>query len=243
MLAAPILQSVTLAGFGLSYPWGLVLDSRAMNLHRTAIALCFVLLPAAAWSWAGWDPNGGPKGGGYTIDVGTACEDLSAEPITYGMTYNLPGSGLPDAPIDVHDIWLAGGCVGCHNVTAMGQLRLDLDNVGGYELVYESSFRDSSIRLVQPGEPESSLLYTMLNCTPPGTYPVMPPAVDGMSQRIARPLRALVHDWIQQGARGFDEDGNPYSDVLFRDQVESSRNQKVCMLAGPTPDPSCKVSQ
>lgn len=204
-----------------------------MNRLRAALACSILLLPGLAGAWPQWHPADGPKGSGYLTDVGSQCEDLSAEPVTYGMIYNLPDSGLPGAPIDIHDVWLAGGCVGCHNVTAMGQLRLDMDNVGGYELVYESSFRNPAIRLVQPGEPENSLLYTMLNCTPPGVYPVMPPAVDGMSQRIARPLRALVYDWIQQGARGFDEDGNPYSDVLFRDQVESDRLQRL--LADPPP--------
>jgi hypothetical protein len=41
----------------------------------------------------------------------------------------------------------------------------------------------------------------------------------------------MVYDWIQQGARGFDEDGNPYSDIVFRDQVESDRFQRL--LATP----------
>jgi hypothetical protein len=203
-----------------------------MNLHRPALALCLALLPAAAWGWAGWGPEGGPKGG-LPGDVGTQCEDLSAEPITYGMSYELPGSGLPDGPIDIHDIWLAGGCVGCHNVTAMGGLRLDQPANAGYELIYATSFRNPDILLVEPWQPERSLLYTQLNCTPPGEYPTMPPPIDGQSQRIARRLRAMVYDWIAQGARGTDEDGNPYTDALFGDQMESLRFQRN--VAAPPP--------
>jgi hypothetical protein len=62
----------------------------------------------------------------------------------------------------------------------------------------------------------------------------MPPPVDNLSQRIRRDLRAMVYDWIQQGARGFDEDGNPYSDIVFRDQVESDRFQRL-LAAPPAP--------
>ena len=203
-----------------------------MNRFRAALACSILLLPGLATAWPLWKPGDGPK---TLVDVGSQCEDLSAEPITYGMTYDVPGdSGLPGTPIDIHDVWLAGGCVGCHNVTAMGGLRLDLPTVGGYELIYASSFRNPEILLVDPGQPENSLLYTMLNCTPPDGYPVMPPAVDGMSQRIARPLRAMVYDWIQQGARGFDEDGFPYTDVLFRDQLESDRFQRL-LATPPSP--------
>jgi hypothetical protein len=225
MPATPILQSVTLAGSGLSYPWGLALDSRAMTMHRPAIALCLALLPAAAWGWAGWDPNGGPKGG-LPGDVGTECEDLSAEPITYGMLYEIPDTGLPGDPIDIHDIWLAGGCVGCHNSTQMGGLRLDQAEFGGFALVGQLSFRSDSILRVAAGNPESSLLNAMLNCTPPGTYPVMPPAGNGPTVRINRRWRAMVYDWIAQGARGFDGDGNPVSDIVFRDELESTRLQR-----------------
>jgi hypothetical protein len=206
-----------------------------MTNPRAALACCLLLLPGLAGAWPQWHPAEGPKGSGYLTDVGSQCEDLSAEPITYGMIYEAPGSGLPEGPpIDIHDIWLAGGCVGCHNSTAMGGLRLDLPANAGYELIWSISFRNPDILLVEPGQPENSLLYTMLNCTPPDPYPVMPPPVDNLSQRIARPLRAMVYDWIQQGARGFDEDGNPYSDIVFRDQVESDRFQRL-LAAPPAP--------
>lgn len=157
--------------------------------------------------------------------LASQCESLDAEPITYGMQYDLAGSGLPDEIRDIHDVWLAGGCVGCHNQTAMGGLRLDTPDFAGYELVLANSFRNGDIFRVVPGKPESSLLYAMINCTPPGDYPYMPPATDQMPVRLSPRLRALVYDWIAQGARGFDAFGGPYSDVVFRDSMESSRHQ------------------
>ncbi len=201
-----------------------------MNTVARILAVLLLLQPAVGFAWPSWGAADGPKGA-FLTDVGTNCEDLSAEPITYGMIYEAPGSGLPESILDIHDIWLSGGCVGCHNVTAMGGLRLDQPANAGYELISSVSFRNPNIFLVQPSAPENSLLYTMLNCTPPDTYPQMPPVVDMNSQRMARPLRARVYDWIAQGARGFDEDGNPYSDMLFRDNLESLRHQRN--LAAP----------
>jgi hypothetical protein len=203
-----------------------------MSPCRVIVLALALLLPQAVSAWPGWGPQDGPKGA-PPVDVANQCEDLSSEPINYGMIYELPGSGLPDFVLDMQDVWGAGGCVGCHNVTAMGGLRLDQPAYGGYQLILANSFRDQTIFRVVPNEPESSLLYAMLNCIPPATYPLMPPPVDGNSQRVARGLRAAVYDWIQQGARGFDEDGTPYSDVLFRDQIESDRLQRN--LVAPPP--------
>lgn len=187
-------------------------------LHRSlALAL---LLPGAVQAW----PDAALSGA--TGPVSTACADLSAEPITYGMEYDAPGSGLPGDVIDIHDIWLAGGCVGCHNATAMGGLQLDDPQFAGYQLVYEVSFRNPDLYRVLPGRPEDSLLYAQLNCTPPPTYPEMPPPDGDVSQRLSPRLRAMVYDWIAQGARGFDVDGNPYSEVVFRDTFESQRFQR-----------------
>ncbi len=206
-----------------------------MTKVARVLAVLLLLQPAVVFAWPAWGASDGPKGA-FLTDVGSDCEDLSAEPITYGMIYEAPGSGLPGSILDVHDIWLAGGCVGCHNVTAMGGLRLDQPANAGYELIFALSIRNPNILLVEPSQPENSLLYTMLSCTPPNTYPLMPPVVDMNSQRMARPLRARVYDWIAQGARGFDEDGNPYSDVLFRDNLESLRYQRI--LAAPPPAPA-----
>lgn len=196
---------------------------------RCAVLAALLVLTAStavAWPRQGASPDAFPPLGGQ-------CESLEAEPITYGMLYDLPGSGLPDEIRDIHDVWLAGGCVGCHNQTAMGGLRLDTPDFAGYELVLANSFRNSEIFRVVPNRPESSLLYAMINCTPPGDYPYMPPATDQQPVRLSPRLRALVYDWIAQGARGFDAFGAPYSEVVFRDSMESSRHQ--FNLVTPTP--------
>jgi len=195
------------------------------SLLRRSLAL-MALSPLAAQAWPGADlaSASGP--------ISTQCEDLSAEPITYGMQYDLPGSGLPDGVIDIHDVWLAGGCVGCHNSTAMGGLQIDDPQFAGYQLVYAVSFRNPDIYRVLPNQPEDSLLYAQVNCTPPTSYPQMPPPDGEVSQRMSPRLRAMIYDWIAQGARGFDVDGNPYSDVVFRDAFESQRFQRNL---APTP--------
>jgi hypothetical protein len=190
------------------------------SLRLPLIPAAFALLmagPAAAWPLLME---------GLTDPLASECEDLSEEPITYGMAYDLPGSGLPDGPIDVHDIWLAGGCVGCHNDSEMGELRLDNPDVGGGQLIYMPSFRNPDLIRVLPGDPEGSLLYAQINCTPPATYPLMPPQDGEQVLRIPRALRAMVYDWIAQGARGSNADGEPYSLVIFRDGHESQRFQR-----------------
>ncbi|ODU43481.1 c-type cytochrome domain-containing protein [uncultured Aquimonas sp.] len=206
-----------------------------MRLFSSLIATTALLLPlAAAQGWPASDV--GASASGHVGPVSRNCEDLSDEPITYGMQYDLPGTGLPDAPIDIHDVWLAGGCVGCHNQTAMGELRLDDPQFAGYQLVSAVSFRNPELLRVDPGKPENSLLYAQLNCTPPDTYPLMPPPDDGVVTRVPRRLRALVYDWIQQGARGFDVDGNPYSLTVFRDSMESTRGQfNLARPGAPSP--------
>jgi hypothetical protein len=192
------------------------------KLTRLLSPWLLVLPFAAAQAW----PTVEEKSAGGMPTVSFECEDLSAEPITYGMQYDLPGTGLPGPPLDIHDVWLSGGCVGCHNQTAMGELRLDDPQFAGFQLVLAVSFRNPELLRVDPGNPENSLLYSQLNCSPPETYPPMPPPDGQVATRIPPRLRALVYDWIQQGARGFDVDGNPYSQTVFRDSLESTRGQR-----------------
>jgi hypothetical protein len=201
-----------------------------------AILGCLLLLPSAAAAWPISRMGDGPT---FLRDVGTDCDDLSSEPITYGLVYDLPGSGVPVSILDVHDIWLAGGCVGCHQLNSAMNGGLLLNDPGfAAPQVLLPSAREPTILRVFNGNPEGSLLYTMLNCTPPPTFPVMPLPMGMGSTRIARSLRAMVYDWIEQGARGVDGDGNPISEVLFRDQLESTRLQRN--LVTPTP-PSAAI--
>lgn len=159
--------------------------------------------PAHPWPAGTLPPN-----------VPTACESLASVPKQFNIDYAA-----------IHNAWLLGGCTGCHNVTNMGGLRLDVASTGITALVGQPSFRNSEIIRVLPTNPDYSLVYQMLNCTPPDTYPPMPPSMSGTG-RIDIQLRALIYDWIEEGARGFDEDQNPVSDVLFRAPFESQRFQK-----------------
>jgi hypothetical protein len=143
----------------------------------------------------------------------SACEDLSAIPQQYNIDY-----------ADIHNVWLQGGCTGCHNGTAMGGLRLDVPSIGISQLVNQPSYRNNEIIRVIPANPDYSQIYQMLNCAPPATYQEMPPSMGG--GRIAAELRALLYDWIAEGARGLDEDGNPISDIVFVSRFESQRFQR-----------------
>jgi hypothetical protein len=152
---------------------------------------------------------------------GSACEDLSSAPISYGMIYDIRNqSGLPASILDIHDIMLAGGCVGCHNNSAAGGLRLNQPGFAPFSLLGVRSTRLPNVFRVVIGDARASLLYTILSCTPPAPYPIMPFG----AARIPIAQRAMVFDWIQQGARAFDIDGNPISEVIFRDDIEGVRS-------------------
>lgn len=139
------------------------------------------------------------------------CDDLAAVPMNPEVDYSA-----------VQQVWMAGGCASCHNTEAPGGLRLDEAKNSIVQLVYQPSPRDPLLIRVRPLEPDFSLLMQMINCTPPVGYPTMPPG----GNRIAPTLRARVYDWIAQGARGTDEDGNPVSDVVFNSRMESQRFQQ-----------------
>lgn len=141
----------------------------------------------------------------------TGCESLATVPIQENVDYQ-----------SVHNAWLLGGCTGCHNVSEMGGLRLDVPSTGIIALVGQPSPFNPNVIRALPLNADYSLVYQLLNCNPPDTFVAMPPG----SGRIAIELRALVYDWLAQGARGVDEDGNPVSDVVFVAAFESQRFQR-----------------
>ncbi len=149
------------------------------------------------------------------------CDDLSSVPIERNIDYSA-----------VQSAWSLGGCLGCHNNAArMGGLQLDTATASILNLINQPSYRNDLVTRVVPAKPDDSLLYAMLNCAPPATYDNMPPSMAG--NRIDIALRARIYDWIAEGARGVDEDGNPVSDILFLDQIESDRLQRG-LLPPPT---------
>jgi hypothetical protein len=174
----------------------------------------------AAWAWPTPDSRAVNGGDGNPPEI-SDCEDLSSVPIRRNIPYT-----------EIQDAWLLGGCVGCHNTgAAMGDLVLDSAASSTINLIGRPSYRNPDVMRVEPMDPEASLAYSMLNCTPPATYDPMPPSMSGT--RIDIVLRARIYDWIAEGAKGNDEDGNPVSPVIFRDGAEGTRFQTS--LAPPPP--------
>jgi hypothetical protein len=155
-----------------------------------------------------------PSGSVAQSTLPSFCEDLATEPVRYGVQYN-----------QVQEVWQLGGCTGCHNSAArMGNLLLETAETSILNLIGFPSYENENAVRVIPGNPDGSLLIQVLNCVPPGSHEPMPPSMTGT--RIPLQMRALVYDWIAEGAKGADEDGNPVSDVLFRDAIESDRFQR-----------------
>jgi hypothetical protein len=185
-----------------------------MSIFASLFALTLAASPLSA------DAPVHPTGlGAEGID---GCEDLSSIPVERNIDYSA-----------VQSAWSLGGCLGCHNNAArMGSLQLDTASASIINLINQPSYRNDQVMRVVPSSPDSSLLYAMLNCAPPATYDNMPPSMAG--NRIDIALRARVYDWIAEGARGADEDGNPVSDIIYLDQIESDRLQRGLIPPPPT---------
>lgn len=170
------------------------------------LAAC-VLWPLLARSWeaAGVSP--------LPPNVPQGCQDLATVPMQFNVNY-----------AQVHEVWVLGGCTSCHNINAVGGLRLDVPHIGIVQLVLQPSFQNGELIRAIPRNPDYSLVYQLLNCSAPPGYIQMPPSMGGT--RIPIELRARVFDWLAQGARGSDEDGNPVSDVVFVSAFESQRFQR-----------------
>ncbi len=85
-----------------------------------------------------------------------------------------------------------GYCLGCHSAQgAFGQLDLETDPYGALVGVTSS---DGSSLLVDPGAPDSSLLYLKITGDQPAGGP-MPPDVE-----LSQEATDIVRDWIADGA-------------------------------------------
>lgn len=205
-------------------------------------ALLLAPLPASAWSElqpskAQFDPRS-------ALVLPNQCEDLAAAALNFNIRYENPLD--PADPDTVRSI-LGANCSGCHgNVTGVippetdGQLNLDdqyapsplADLLGDSGLGKPVRRQPSPWLRIDLAQPARSMLYLMTNCIPPAPYPSDPPRV--MPPLPLPPLslaeRALIYDWIVEGARGPKQVGGPQvdvpaSDVIFRTQLESARFQ------------------
>lgn len=191
---------------------------RLLTLALLTLACC----AQGAWAWPPHADAAAITGTGTPPAI-SDCEDLSSVPIRHNIPY-----------AEIQDAWLLGGCVGCHNTgAAMGDLVLDSAASSTINLIGRPSYRNPDVMRVEPMDPEASLAYSMLNCTPPATYDPMPPSMTGT--RIDIVLRARIYDWIAEGAKGTDEDNNPISPVIFRDGIEGARFQRALASSPPPP--------
>ena len=131
------------------------------------------------------------------------CDDLSSIPINADVKY-----------ADIHLILT--DCISCHmEVAASGGL--DLESAPA-SLIYVQSAQNGSVIRVLPADPKNSLLFQKVNCEIQDTGADRMP----VGGKLPPQDQALIYDWIEQGARAFI-DGDPLSDVVFRDTFESER--------------------
>lgn len=132
----------------------------------------------------------------------SGCADLSTEPVRPQVQWA--------------EVWTAldtqSSCTqNCHlGSQPAGDLDLANRELAIYFLVGQASSQDSARTRIVPGDPLASLFYQKLGCAHPDVGDRMPP---GGSVPVA--LKALVWDWIAQGAYGEDpEDPIPREFVL-----------------------------
>ncbi|MCG6118273.1 MAG: hypothetical protein MEQ07_08795 [Aquimonas sp.] len=118
----------------------------------------------------------------------TACDDLSALPITPRVDYLT----------EIQPIWEIR-CANCHvNHSGSPSAELDLNEEASWAALYAMPSLIAEGRLmVRPGDPGASFLLEKLRCEQPQAGERMPRG------RLPIPLteQALVRDWIAQGAR------------------------------------------
>lgn len=85
-------------------------------------------------------------------------------------------------------------CLDCHGATAaFGQLDLETDPYGAIVSVPSST---GTLNLVEPGDPDQSLLYLKtMDMQPPGTGTKMPP-----TGTLAAEATDILKNWIADGA-------------------------------------------
>jgi len=143
------------------------------------------------------------------------CDALPSGPITPNVSF------VNDVFPLITDNCVGGcgysSCVNCHAGPATAQNRLIIN--GGSDELTALTLLDLNRDWILPLNSRGSRLYAHINCrSANGAVWRMPLAGNPM------PLnrQALIFDWINQGARA-DFDGQPISDVVFRDSLESTR--------------------
>ena len=137
----------------------------------------------------------------------TGCDDLSSVPITEGVDFDTQIRPLIAGAMSTYS------CADCHQPNSPN---------GGLDLMETSNSPPAIEALAQritERRPRESLFFNKINCADPDFGSRMPLAGSPLPIEV----QALVYDWIAQGARGTNPDGNEVSDTVFRSGLESMR--------------------
>lgn len=145
-----------------------------------------------------------------------------ATPTASGCT---PLAGLPITP---NVLWpqvqqtldQSFGCgSNCHlGAAPAGGLDLSGGPIAIYFLVSQPSNQNPAVPLVDPGNPQRSLLWQKLACSQPDVGGPMPPGGN-----VPISLKGLVWDWIAQGAYGEPAEDPIQRDFIRREGFEGLR--------------------
>lgn len=135
----------------------------------------------------------------------SGCDDLAGGPVTFNVDWQ-----TQIKPI-VNELY-GGRCTSCHNSGDFsGGLDLTDYNIDAiYKIVGNQ---------VTPGDPWNSRLFLKVDCTVPDQGVQMPKGETPLPAN----QRALIYDWIMQGAYGEDPLDPIYRDFIFKDGGESQR--------------------
>jgi len=132
----------------------------------------------------------------------SGCSDLSSIPVRPNVQWNQVWEALDNESSCTQNCHLGSNPV--------GDLDLANRNLAIYFLVGQASSQDTDVQRVEPGDPLRSLFYQKIACEHPDVGTPMPPG--GL---VPLELKALVWDWIAQGAYGeSEEDPIPREFVL-----------------------------
>jgi hypothetical protein len=142
------------------------------------------------------------------------CDALPSGPITPNVNF------INDVFPLLTDNCVGGcgfsACINCHGGPATPENRLVISGVADNTVL---TLLDLNRDWILPLAPRQSRLYAHINCSATSGAIWRMPLV-GNRMQLAQ--QALIYDWINQGARATFE-GEPFSDVIFRDSLESIR--------------------
>jgi hypothetical protein len=138
---------------------------------------------------------------------------------------NLAG-GTINFRVQWPEVWTAlnemSSCTDNCHIGSEPSGNLDLSSVRFSQLYLVEQFaQQGTVKLVDPGFPERSLLFNKVNCASPGFGGRMPPG-----GHMPAALQALIFDWIEQGGYGESEKDPIQREFVFRDGGESLRRPR-----------------